>query len=388
MCIRFIDRGARSLEGIAIESWLLCHLIWNQFYFLLLWCRSRFEEFQSQSLGFREYLKGFAALLCSTTTSFHGALSALHAARQLLLTMFYTGERQEQKDEMTFLGSPREYTADLRKTQDSSVLLRKSGNNSPPTQPVLLTTATGSSQCVLTGPVEITALPNGWVFLLSSWVGEACVSLRTVDAFSVLFLCPLGNGDDEWLVQDGFYSSSPLPALLPFPSLPTLWEEARQWVLPHQRRDSERSFRVLRRKWRRFNTVDIYLSPSKGCVCVCVYIHAGWPLSLLFFFKFFFPNATDETYSLFRIRKKHLTPWEPFPLWILNNTINGSCIIPWLALGLLAWVGCPGCWDMGKLFNLPLGGYKSCYLLLLYISPAFTQNNYYILSVKNDLYYT
>lgn len=124
------------------------------------------------------------------------------------------------------------------------------------------------------------------------------------------------------------------------------------------------------------------------CVCVCVYIHAGWPLSLLFFFKFFFPNATDETYSLFRIRKKHLTPWEPFPLWILNNTIKGSCIIPWLALGLLAWVGCPGCWDMGKLFNLPLGGYKSCYLLLLYISPAFTQNNYYILSVKNDLYYT
>lgn len=165
---------------------------------------------------------------------------------------------------MTFLGSPRECTADLRKTQDSSVLLRKSGNNSPPTQPVLLTTATGSSQCVLTGPVEITALPNGWVFLFSSWVGEARVSLRTVDAFSVLFLCPLGNGDDEWLVQDGFYSSSPLPALLPFPSLPTLWEEARRWVLPHQRRDSARSFRVLRRKWRRFNTVDIYLSPSKG----------------------------------------------------------------------------------------------------------------------------
>lgn len=349
MCIRFIDRGARSLEGIAIESWLLCHLIWNQFYFLLLWCRSRFEEFQSQSLGFREYLKGFAALLCSTTTSFHGALSALHAARQLLLTMFYTGERQEQKDEMTFLGSPRECTADLRKTQDSSVLLRKSGNNSPPTQPVLLTTATGSSQCVLTGPVEITALPNGWVFLFSSWVGEARVSLRTVDAFSVLFLCPLGNGDDEWLVQDGFYSSSPLPALLPFPSLPTLWEEARQWVLPHQRRDSERSFRVLRRKWRRFNTVDIYLSPSKGCVCVCVYIHAGWPLSLLFFFKFFFPNATDETCSLFRIRKniwlhESHSPCEYWTIQLTDPALSrGWHWVYWLgwdAQGAETWESC------------------------------------------------
>lgn len=34
-----------------------------------------------------------------------------------------------------------------------------------------------------------------------------------------------------------------------------------------------------------------------------VYIHSGWPLSPLFFFEFCFPNAADETYSLFRNRK-------------------------------------------------------------------------------------
>lgn len=80
-----------------------------------------------------------------------------------------------------------------------------------------------------------------------------------------------------------------------------------------------------------------------------VYIHAGRPLSLLFFFKFFFPNATDETCSLFRIRKniwlhESHSPCEYWTIQLTDPALSrGWHWVYWLgwdAQGAETWESC------------------------------------------------
>lgn len=67
-----------------IGSWLFCHLIWNEFYFL--WCWSRFKD-QISYLEFkvdREYFKGPVALLCGNTTSLHTVSCLAHCKGSII----------------------------------------------------------------------------------------------------------------------------------------------------------------------------------------------------------------------------------------------------------------------------------------------------------------
>lgn len=115
------------------------------------------------------------------------------------------------------------------------------------------------------------------------------------------FLVLQGNSDDEWLGPSGF-SSSLLPALLPFPSMPA-GEGGYQVtsVTPPDGGHGTRSFRVLRTKPLCFDVIQwlFDLSPSKGG-CLSPYQKAIFATSVL---QFFSPNAADGMRSLLRIRK-------------------------------------------------------------------------------------
>lgn len=129
----------------------------------------------------------------------------------------------------------------------------------------------------------------------------------------------------------------------------------------------------------------IWASAGQG---VYIYIAAGWSFSPLLFFILFFPNRADETHSLFRIRKS---------LW-LPESLSPSEYGVTKGQDPVLFGGC--CWDYWpECDTQDVETRESCLTVTwvgvspaIYCFPkcllAFTQKNYYILSVKNDPYYT
>lgn len=159
MHIGFTESRTRSLEGSCCD-WVLAFLSLDLKWMLfsLVLAKDLENKFQSS----RWTGSTSKALLYSNTTSLRTVSCLCTLQRRYYWPCFTLGKRQEQKDEVT----------------------------------------------------------NGWISLFSPWVGEAFVSLMAVDAYPVLCFCPWGM-----VMMSGLCSvdSTPplLPALLPFPSLPT-----------------------------------------------------------------------------------------------------------------------------------------------------------------------
>lgn len=104
-----------------------------------------------------------------------------------------------------------------------------------------------------------------WVNVpLFSMGGRSLCFLDDSQCLPCLVFLSLGDGDDEWCVQGGLYSSS-APRSSSFPQSAHLGgRKPGWWVLPHQTRYCARSFRVLRRKLGRCNVVVTWSEPQQG----------------------------------------------------------------------------------------------------------------------------